>query len=71
MDILEYGVPARWCREFVIQGFDPVDQGLKKLWSSVPAWSHANPAQTNTRTKSPLSLKIQGNVRLSRLLNLQ
>eukprot|EP00957_Ditylum_brightwellii_P108478 8274420-Ditylum_brightwellii.AAC.1 len=28
MDILEYGVPARWCREFTVQGFDPVDQGL-------------------------------------------
>eukprot|EP00957_Ditylum_brightwellii_P179075 13641383-Ditylum_brightwellii.AAC.1 len=26
MDILEYGVPALWCREFTIQGFDPVDQ---------------------------------------------
>eukprot|EP00957_Ditylum_brightwellii_P150826 11484543-Ditylum_brightwellii.AAC.1 len=26
MDILEYGVPARWHREFTIQGFDPVDQ---------------------------------------------
>eukprot|EP00957_Ditylum_brightwellii_P124350 9478355-Ditylum_brightwellii.AAC.1 len=30
MDILEYGVPAVWRREFTMQGFDPVDQGLKK-----------------------------------------
>eukprot|EP00957_Ditylum_brightwellii_P014300 1076623-Ditylum_brightwellii.AAC.1 len=28
MDILECGVPARWCREFTVQGFDSVDQGL-------------------------------------------
>eukprot|EP00957_Ditylum_brightwellii_P056206 4260883-Ditylum_brightwellii.AAC.1 len=28
MDILEYGVPARWCRKFTLQRFDPVDQGL-------------------------------------------
>eukprot|EP00957_Ditylum_brightwellii_P191459 14576894-Ditylum_brightwellii.AAC.2 len=29
MDILEYGVPVSWRREFTIQGFDQVDQGLK------------------------------------------
>eukprot|EP00957_Ditylum_brightwellii_P003953 300855-Ditylum_brightwellii.AAC.1 len=29
MDILEYGVPVGWCREFTVQGFDPVDQGLR------------------------------------------
>eukprot|EP00957_Ditylum_brightwellii_P062885 4771209-Ditylum_brightwellii.AAC.1 len=28
LDILEYRVPALWCREFTVQGFDPVDQGL-------------------------------------------
>eukprot|EP00957_Ditylum_brightwellii_P163392 12440361-Ditylum_brightwellii.AAC.1 len=26
LDILEYGVPVSWCREFTVQGFDPVDQ---------------------------------------------
>eukprot|EP00957_Ditylum_brightwellii_P065782 4990091-Ditylum_brightwellii.AAC.1 len=31
LDILEYIVPALWCREFTIQGFDPVDQGLRKF----------------------------------------
>eukprot|EP00957_Ditylum_brightwellii_P155381 11828015-Ditylum_brightwellii.AAC.1 len=25
MDILEYGVPVAWRREFTVQGFDPVD----------------------------------------------
>eukprot|EP00957_Ditylum_brightwellii_P056854 4310285-Ditylum_brightwellii.AAC.1 len=29
MDILEYRVPASWRREFTVQGFDPVDQGLQ------------------------------------------
>eukprot|EP00957_Ditylum_brightwellii_P029630 2239088-Ditylum_brightwellii.AAC.1 len=31
LDILEYGVPAPWRREFTVQGFDPVDQGLRKF----------------------------------------
>eukprot|EP00957_Ditylum_brightwellii_P068437 5196069-Ditylum_brightwellii.AAC.1 len=31
LDILEYGVPVVWRREFTVQGFDPVDQGLKKF----------------------------------------
>eukprot|EP00957_Ditylum_brightwellii_P177016 13485088-Ditylum_brightwellii.AAC.1 len=31
MDILEYGVPVRWRREFTVQGFDPVDQELKNI----------------------------------------
>eukprot|EP00957_Ditylum_brightwellii_P032698 2478830-Ditylum_brightwellii.AAC.1 len=29
LDILEFGVPASWCREFTVQSFDPVDQGLR------------------------------------------
>eukprot|EP00957_Ditylum_brightwellii_P128123 9771939-Ditylum_brightwellii.AAC.1 len=29
LDILEYGVPVLWHREFTVQGFDPVDQGLQ------------------------------------------
>eukprot|EP00957_Ditylum_brightwellii_P040685 3079804-Ditylum_brightwellii.AAC.1 len=31
LDILEYRVPASWCREFTVQGFDPVNQGLQKF----------------------------------------
>eukprot|EP00957_Ditylum_brightwellii_P179614 13682064-Ditylum_brightwellii.AAC.1 len=30
-DILEFGVPTSWCREFTVQGFDFVDQGLRKF----------------------------------------
>eukprot|EP00957_Ditylum_brightwellii_P089712 6832628-Ditylum_brightwellii.AAC.1 len=29
MDILEFGVLTRWRREFPVQGFDSVDQGLR------------------------------------------
>eukprot|EP00957_Ditylum_brightwellii_P195453 14892232-Ditylum_brightwellii.AAC.1 len=31
LDILEFGVLASWLREFTVQGFDPVDQGLRKF----------------------------------------
>eukprot|EP00957_Ditylum_brightwellii_P034443 2612296-Ditylum_brightwellii.AAC.1 len=31
LDILEIGVPASWRREFTVQGFDTVDQGLCKF----------------------------------------
>eukprot|EP00957_Ditylum_brightwellii_P083921 6378480-Ditylum_brightwellii.AAC.1 len=31
LDILEYKVPALWHREFTVQGFDPVDQGMRKF----------------------------------------
>eukprot|EP00957_Ditylum_brightwellii_P182380 13893658-Ditylum_brightwellii.AAC.1 len=27
----EYGVPVSWHREIIIQGFDPVEQGLKNI----------------------------------------
>eukprot|EP00957_Ditylum_brightwellii_P000243 19055-Ditylum_brightwellii.AAC.2 len=35
LDILDYRVPVLWCREFTVQGFNPVDQGSQNLWSSV------------------------------------
>eukprot|EP00957_Ditylum_brightwellii_P105317 8029134-Ditylum_brightwellii.AAC.1 len=31
LDILKFGVPARCHREFTVQGFDPVDQDLRKF----------------------------------------
>eukprot|EP00957_Ditylum_brightwellii_P084051 6390190-Ditylum_brightwellii.AAC.1 len=31
LDILEFGVPASWRKEFTVQGFNPVDQGLQKF----------------------------------------
>eukprot|EP00957_Ditylum_brightwellii_P113569 8659001-Ditylum_brightwellii.AAC.1 len=31
LDILEYEVPASWRREFTVQVFGPVDQGLRKF----------------------------------------
>eukprot|EP00957_Ditylum_brightwellii_P069681 5291967-Ditylum_brightwellii.AAC.1 len=29
LDILEFGVLVSWHREFTVQGFDPMDQGLR------------------------------------------
>eukprot|EP00957_Ditylum_brightwellii_P018227 1373537-Ditylum_brightwellii.AAC.1 len=31
LDILEFGVLASWRREFTVQGFDSIDQGLRKF----------------------------------------
>ena len=31
MKILEYGVPPSYCREFRVQSFYPLTQGLKKF----------------------------------------
>eukprot|EP00957_Ditylum_brightwellii_P042361 3207496-Ditylum_brightwellii.AAC.1 len=31
LDILEFRVQASWHREFTVQGFDPMDQGLRKF----------------------------------------
>eukprot|EP00957_Ditylum_brightwellii_P007348 557721-Ditylum_brightwellii.AAC.1 len=31
LDILEFAVPSSWHREFTVQGFNPVDQGLRKF----------------------------------------
>eukprot|EP00957_Ditylum_brightwellii_P104114 7931365-Ditylum_brightwellii.AAC.1 len=31
LDILEYRVLVSWYREFIVQEFDPVDQGLRKF----------------------------------------
>ena len=31
MEILEYGVPSMYRKEFTVQGFDPLTQGLKKF----------------------------------------
>ena len=42
MEILEYGVPAQYRREFTVQGFDPLTQGLKKFLEFCSRLSHAN-----------------------------
>eukprot|EP00957_Ditylum_brightwellii_P137955 10517881-Ditylum_brightwellii.AAC.1 len=36
LDILYFGVPASWRREFTVQGFGPMDRACTNLWSSVP-----------------------------------
>eukprot|EP00957_Ditylum_brightwellii_P119403 9109148-Ditylum_brightwellii.AAC.1 len=29
LDIVKFGVPASWRKEFTVQGFNPVNQGLR------------------------------------------
>eukprot|EP00957_Ditylum_brightwellii_P125762 9587004-Ditylum_brightwellii.AAC.1 len=53
MDIMEYGVSLSWCREFTVQGFDPVDQGLRKFVEFCTSLelcepSEGKPKQNNT-----------------------
>eukprot|EP00957_Ditylum_brightwellii_P055313 4192640-Ditylum_brightwellii.AAC.1 len=52
MDILEYGVPAKWCREFTVHGFDPVDPGVDKPKDKKPPKSeNAGKGKADTPTK--------------------
>eukprot|EP00957_Ditylum_brightwellii_P062234 4722729-Ditylum_brightwellii.AAC.1 len=73
MDILEYGVPALWCREFTVQGFDPVDQGLQKMVEVCTCLELCEPSAYKPKGEKTLSLKRQGNVRMKilHLLNPQ
>ena len=70
LDILEYGVPALWHREFTVQGFDPVDQGLQKFVEFCTCLELGEPSKDKLRVKNPLSQKMQGNVRLKFLQHL-
>eukprot|EP00957_Ditylum_brightwellii_P060965 4628206-Ditylum_brightwellii.AAC.1 len=49
LDILEFRVPASWCREFTVQGFNPVTKAYASLWSSVPVWSLVSQMRTSRR----------------------
>eukprot|EP00957_Ditylum_brightwellii_P173779 13230117-Ditylum_brightwellii.AAC.1 len=63
MDILEYGVPASWRREFTIQGFDPVDQGLKKVVDFCTRLELCEPSKGKAKGEKPSKSKTRGNVR--------
>eukprot|EP00957_Ditylum_brightwellii_P032212 2441971-Ditylum_brightwellii.AAC.2 len=51
MDILEYGVPAAWHKEFTVQGFDPVDQGLKIFVEFCTRLELCEPSMDKTKDK--------------------
>eukprot|EP00957_Ditylum_brightwellii_P196642 14982602-Ditylum_brightwellii.AAC.1 len=59
LDILEYIVPALWHREFTVQGFDPVDQGLRKFVEFCTRLESCEPSADKPKDKSPQGLGTQ------------
>eukprot|EP00957_Ditylum_brightwellii_P128786 9824234-Ditylum_brightwellii.AAC.1 len=57
LDILEYGVPASWHREFTVQGFDPVTQGLQKFVEFCTRLELCEPSKGKDKGKTPSKLK--------------
>eukprot|EP00957_Ditylum_brightwellii_P133884 10209406-Ditylum_brightwellii.AAC.1 len=55
--ILEYRVPLSWHREFTMQGFDPVDQGLQKFVESCTRLESCEPSKDEPKDKKPAKLK--------------
>eukprot|EP00957_Ditylum_brightwellii_P050390 3820869-Ditylum_brightwellii.AAC.1 len=60
MDILEFGVPASWRREFTVQGFDPVDQGIHKFVEFCTRLELCVPSGPETKDELSLTSKITG-----------
>eukprot|EP00957_Ditylum_brightwellii_P042132 3190937-Ditylum_brightwellii.AAC.1 len=60
LDILEYGVPAKWCREFTVQRFDPVDQGLQKIVEFCNPLESCEPSKGKPKGKKPSKPKTTG-----------
>eukprot|EP00957_Ditylum_brightwellii_P125579 9572276-Ditylum_brightwellii.AAC.1 len=63
IDILEFGVPSSWCREFTVQGFDSVDQGLCKFVEFCTCLELCVPSRMEPNDEPSLTLKLRGNVR--------
>eukprot|EP00957_Ditylum_brightwellii_P205947 15346093-Ditylum_brightwellii.AAC.1 len=64
MDILEYGVPASWRREFTVQGFDPVDQSLQNFVEFCTRLESCKPSKGKPKGEKPSKSKPQGKERL-------
>eukprot|EP00957_Ditylum_brightwellii_P005054 384449-Ditylum_brightwellii.AAC.1 len=60
MDILEYGVPARWRREFTVHGFDPVDQGMKLFVEFCTRLESCEPSADKSKDKKSPKSKNAG-----------
>eukprot|EP00957_Ditylum_brightwellii_P162189 12349838-Ditylum_brightwellii.AAC.2 len=63
LGILEFGVLASWCREFTVQGFDPVDQGLCKFVEFCTLLESCEPSKDRPKVKKTKKTE-EGNVRL-------
>eukprot|EP00957_Ditylum_brightwellii_P131755 10047601-Ditylum_brightwellii.AAC.1 len=53
LDILELGVPASWRREFTVQGFDPVNQGLRKFVKFCTHLESCEPSKDKPKVEKP------------------
>eukprot|EP00957_Ditylum_brightwellii_P062598 4751310-Ditylum_brightwellii.AAC.1 len=60
MDILEFGVPTSWHREFTVQGCDPVDQGLRKFVEFCTRLESCVPSKVEPKGEKPLTSKTAG-----------
>eukprot|EP00957_Ditylum_brightwellii_P149386 11378120-Ditylum_brightwellii.AAC.1 len=60
MDILEFGVPASWRREFTVQRFDPVDQGICKFMEFYTRLELCAPSGHKPKDELALTSKITG-----------
>eukprot|EP00957_Ditylum_brightwellii_P146751 11171856-Ditylum_brightwellii.AAC.1 len=60
MDILEYGVPMAWRREFTVQGFDPVDQGLRKFLDFCTRLESCEPGEGKPKGEKTTKSKTAG-----------
>eukprot|EP00957_Ditylum_brightwellii_P063450 4816568-Ditylum_brightwellii.AAC.1 len=60
MDILEFRVLLSWCREFTVQGFNPVDQGLRKFVEFFTRLELSVPSKAGPKDESSLTSKIAG-----------
>eukprot|EP00957_Ditylum_brightwellii_P037943 2869556-Ditylum_brightwellii.AAC.1 len=60
MDILEFGVPTSWRREFTVQGFNPVDQGLRKFVDFHTRLESCVPSKVEHKGEQPSKLKTTG-----------
>eukprot|EP00957_Ditylum_brightwellii_P087738 6680977-Ditylum_brightwellii.AAC.1 len=52
LDILEFGVPASWHREFTVQGFDPVNQGLCKFVEFCTCLGSCEPSEDKLKVEN-------------------
>ena len=59
LDILEYRVPALWHREFTVQVFDPVDQGLQTFVDFCTCLQLCEPSVDEPKGEKPLSQKCR------------
>eukprot|EP00957_Ditylum_brightwellii_P140589 10710615-Ditylum_brightwellii.AAC.1 len=60
LDILEFGVPSSWRREFTVQGFDPVDQGLCKFVEFCTCLESCESSEVEPKGGKPTESKSDG-----------